>query len=100
MVDVAALGGKTSAGVYIPNQANFVDRAIYEDDMKLLLEKGSDGIIYGVAIEGVVTKQVPKVNGMVIITQFLFNMYKGIFDQTKANTQHNKEVKKLKDQDK
>ena len=99
LVDVACFG-RTGAGVYIPNQANFVDRAIYEDDMKLLIKKGTDGIIPGLVIEGVATKTIPKANGYALILQFYYNMFNGMFNQLEENSYHNSQVKQLKSNEK
>ncbi len=94
MIDVAALKAG-QGGVYIPVASNMIDKAIYEDNMTVIMKGSVDGITTGIIIEGIATK-VWKTNGLVISLQVLSNLYKTVIKQIKENLYHDSQVEKLR----
>jgi len=96
MVDIAAISGHTNGGVYIPISSNFVDRAIYEADLKLVVGSGTNGIFTGIVIDAISKFKLPKINGLATIITSVYNMYDGIFNQINENIYHDQQVTKLR----
>lgn len=92
MVDVAAFTGRNNGGVYVYNPDNMVDRALIEADMALNAQNAFAGWAAGAIIEYVAdrTITVPSIRFFGMMS--LYNMYKGIYSQVKANISHDNNV--------
>jgi hypothetical protein len=96
MVDAAAFPGRTSGRVYMYIPDNMIDRALIEADKALVAQNAFAGMVSGAIIEYVAdrTVTVPSIRFFGMLS--LYNMYKGIYSQVKANISHDNEVIKIR----